>query len=205
MTTQITAPPREASGRRKESASQLNNNQPDHTALQDKSTTVGTPRPVGQQLPAVTTLFLGSLLWSPPETAAPVLQLVTDEDLGDPFLMDVLQSIRRLNHAGGLHDAALVADDLGRAGLLSGERGRLLTRFLSDAATCGADAIGLRAYATAVVAEAYRCGFLRLGEGLVENSDAMAESDLLPHLVEAGARLRAHSERLTLLRGGADR
>jgi hypothetical protein len=102
-------------------------------ALSDRYARRGPIPPVGQ-MPDLPTVFVGTLLWSSPEAAAEVLELVADDDLESPALSVLMGTVRRLATAGRPCDAQIVMDELGREGGV--HRGIALA--LMDATASGA-------------------------------------------------------------------
>lgn len=161
-------------------------------------------RPIGLE-PSPELLFVGALLWATAADVSPVLHQLAADDLDDPHLRPILETVRHLVASGRPHDGTAVGDELQRRGELAGEAGRLTARRLTDAITAGGNANGLaiRAYAAAVVADAYRRRFELAGKTLVEAASDLPESDLLPLLRRIGTEAVVHADRLARLRGEA--
>lgn len=153
--------------------------------------------PVGP-LPTAEVLMLGALLW--PRSGVdprPVLALVADDDVADPAVTAVLQTIRAMIAAGWQVGPALVADELQRHSPSRPARDRL-----REAASCGALPEALPGYACAVVARSLRRRFDSAGTAFVAAAESMAEADLAPMAERAVASVLDCAARLEKLRGG---
>ncbi|MFC9549839.1 DnaB-like helicase N-terminal domain-containing protein [Rhodococcus sp. NPDC056960] len=144
---------------------------------------------------------IGALMSAPAAEVAKILEYIADTDLDDPYLRELLETIRTLALEGKGTDGALVGAELHRTGKFADVGHERLIKRLIDTITAGANPFALRQYAAALVAESYRLSFALLGETLTEFSRSQPEAALLPYLVDAGTRLRAHSNRLAALRG----
>lgn len=153
-------------------------------------------RPVGPH-PDVATLLVGALLWGP-DDAADVLELLNNEDVGDPALAVILGAVRALLGAGKPIGPQLVVDELRRTGRFAG----LVPDRLRTATTSGA-APTSRPYAAAVVAEALRLKVESAGRSLTAEAETAAEADLVPMVVKQLAGIADCAQRLAALRGEA--
>ncbi|MGA7054663.1 MAG: hypothetical protein WBZ37_26030 [Mycobacterium sp.] len=150
-------------------------------------------------IPDAATVFVGTLLWSPSDAAARILELVADDDLASPALSLILSAIRRLTAAGQPCGAQIVMDELRRCGALS----RDAPLALMDAASSGAVPEAATVYAAAAVAESLRRKVESAGVGLQTAAATAAEADLAPLASRAAANVVDCAARLATLRGSA--
>ncbi|TSD94595.1 hypothetical protein FOS14_19985 [Skermania sp. ID1734] len=159
-------------------------------------------RPIGKQNPSAEMLLVGGVLHATIDQARAALKAAHASDVADPWLRRLLEAAGTLATAGVV-GPALVADQLLADGALAGDRGKLLAKKLTDAATSGADPLMLRQYATAVVAQSYRRRITALAEGLTA-ADEMPERDLWPYVRDHTQAIGEHWKRLACLRGDAE-
>jgi replicative DNA helicase len=136
-------------------------------------------------------------LWSSPEEAAEVLELVADDDFESPALSVLVATIRRLAAAGQPCDAQLVMDELQRDGGVH----RNIALALMDATASGAVPQAARYYAAAVVAGSLRRRVESAGHALIEAAHDGAETQLAAHVSHATASCLNCAGRLAELRG----
>ncbi|MGH3968893.1 MAG: DnaB-like helicase N-terminal domain-containing protein [Mycobacterium sp.] len=157
------------------------------------------PVPAIGQVPDAETVFVGCLLWSAPDAAAAVLELVVDDDLASPALAEVVGTVRQLAQAGRPCDAQAAMDQLGRHGAVRRETALAVM----TATTAGAVPQAARFYGAAVVAKALRRKVESFGHALTEASRNAAEGELSPLAAQAAANIAGCAHRLSVLRGEA--
>jgi replicative DNA helicase len=142
-------------------------------------------------------VFLGALLWSSPAAAAPVLELVVDDDMPTPSLSAILAAVRRLVVAGTPPGPQLVLDAIQRAGTLKA----FAAKDLRDAATSGAQPMALREYGSAVVSNALRRRIESAGHSLTSAATEAPEEALATLVSRATQSIQDCAARLEQLRG----
>ncbi|WP_152665540.1 DnaB-like helicase N-terminal domain-containing protein [Mycobacterium sp. UM_Kg1] len=152
--------------------------------------------PVGPH-PDIATLLVGALLWAP-DDGVEVLDLLRDDDVGDPALAVILAAVRDLLGAGMPVGPQLVADELRRTGRFTG----LVPGRLRGATTSGA-ARTARPYGAAVAAESLRRKVESAGIALTAAAETAAESDLPPMAKSLLDEIVDAAGRLAQLRGEA--
>lgn len=163
------------------------------------ATSVNQIPPVGPH-PTVGVVFVGALLWSSPAAAAPVLDLVVDDDMATPSLSAILAAVRRLVAAGTPPGPQLVLDAIQRVGTLKA----FAAEDLRDAVTSGAQPMALREYGAAVVSGALRRRIESASHSLASAAADAPEEALAAMVSRATVTCLDCAARLEELRGEAD-